>query len=260
MADRNEIDLEATRAPVILGGIVAASVVCTLFTAARLWVRGKILGRLHADDWLVVASVISIWVSVAIAFVAVEHGNGRHLEALNQKQQETVVFWTLVGFPFGILSFGLPKLAVVALLTRIMNPSRMHKAILWTMTLGCNVLLVLNALFLLGRCQPAESQWNFDIEGTCWDPRVLVIYAIVTGAYSAFIDFYLAVYPALTLSRLQMKRKKKIGLMIALGIGSASTAVAIYKCTRLPLLAAKDFSSWKAAPLLSQPASQFSNP
>lgn len=49
------------------------------------------------------------------------------------------------------------------------------------MTIGCNVLLVLNALFLLGRCQPAESQWNFDIEGTCWDPRVLVIYAIVTG-------------------------------------------------------------------------------
>jgi hypothetical protein len=43
----------------------------------------------------------------------------------------------------------------------------------------------------------------------------------VPPAYSAFIDFYLAVYPALTLSRLQMKRKKKIGLMIALGIGSA---------------------------------------
>lgn len=58
MADRNEM-AEATRAPVILGGIVAASVLCTFFTAARLWVRGKILGRLHADDWLVVASVVS---------------------------------------------------------------------------------------------------------------------------------------------------------------------------------------------------------
>jgi rhodopsin domain-containing protein len=118
---------------------------------------------------------------VVIAFIAVDHGNGRHLEALSQEQQEKVVFWTLVGFPFGILSFGLPKLAVVALLTRIMNPSRLHKAVLWSMTIVCNVLLVLNALFLLGRCQPAESQWNFDIEGTCWNPEILVVYAITTG-------------------------------------------------------------------------------
>ena len=50
---------------------------------------------------------------MVIAFIAVDHGNGRHLEALTQEQQEKVVFWTLVGFPFGILSFGLPKRKLV---------------------------------------------------------------------------------------------------------------------------------------------------
>lgn len=38
-------------------------------------------------------------------------------------------------------------------------------------------------------------------------------------ALSAFLDLFLAVYPATVLHRLQMNRKKKIGLMIILGMG-----------------------------------------
>lgn len=38
-------------------------------------------------------------------------------------------------------------------------------------------------------------------------------------ALSAFLDLFLAVYPATVLYRLQMNRKKKIGLMMILGMG-----------------------------------------
>lgn len=44
----------------------------------------------------------------------------------------------------------------------------------------------------------------------------LTTYAV---AYSAFVDIYLAVYPAIVLFQLQLKLKKKIALSIALGIG-----------------------------------------
>jgi hypothetical protein len=40
-------------------------------------------------------------------------------------------------------------------------------------------------------------------------------------AYSAFVDVYLAVYPAHALWNLQIKLKKKIALICALGIGTA---------------------------------------
>lgn len=39
-------------------------------------------------------------------------------------------------------------------------------------------------------------------------------------AFSAFVDVYLAIYPAIVLFRLQMATKKKIALSCALGIGS----------------------------------------
>ncbi|KAM0326237.1 hypothetical protein ACHAQA_006834 [Verticillium albo-atrum] len=239
----------ANKGPGILVTIIIVSILSTLFTGARLWVRGKILRQFHADDWLIVISVICCWASVALAIVAIDNGNGRHIVVLSQTQQERVTFWTLVGFPMGILSFGIPKLAVVAVLTRIMSPGRCHTIILWTMAGVCNVLLALNAVFLLGRCVPAASQWNFDMKGTCWDPQILVRYAIATGVFSAFVDLYLAVYPGMILLNLGIKKKKKIALTVALGLGCISTGVAIFKCTRLPLLAAKDFS-WETAELV----------
>lgn len=49
----------ANKGPSILATIITVSVLSTLFTAARLWVRGKILRQFHADDWLIVVSVVS---------------------------------------------------------------------------------------------------------------------------------------------------------------------------------------------------------
>lgn len=65
---------------------------------------------------------------------------------------------------------------------------------------------------------------------------------LTKSALSAAMDLYLAVYPAVILARLQMNIRKKIALATALGIGSVSSVVAAYKCTRLPGLATEDFS------------------
>jgi hypothetical protein len=65
---------------------------------------------------------------------------------------------------------------------------------------------------------------------------------LIATALSAFMDLYLAVYPAVILAQLQMNMKKKMALGVALGIGSVACVVAAYKCTRLPGLASDDFS------------------
>lgn len=65
---------------------------------------------------------------------------------------------------------------------------------------------------------------------------------LTLAALSAFMDLYLAVYPAVILSQLQMNIRKKAALGTALGIGSVSCVVAAYKCTQLPGLAGDDFS------------------
>lgn len=69
------------------------------------------------------------------------------------------------------------------------------------------------------------------------------------AGFSAFTDLYLAVYPTIVLFKLQINNKKKIALCFALGIGSVSAIVSVYKSTRLPSLARPDFS-WDTTDLV----------
>lgn len=212
----------------------------TVFTICRLFVRIRVFRQLRSDDFWCAGGLVRVplipltarafitnstplqiaaYLSAAFTTVAVGYGNGRHFNLLTQVQQENVIFWTTVAFCPSILSFGLPKLAVVALLTRLMNPGKAHKYFLWGMTVFCVLSLLATIGTLLGQCQPAESLWNFDIQGTCAPKHHIVNYSLYAGTISAFVDIYLAIYPSLVLFKLQLKLRKKIALSFALGIG-----------------------------------------
>jgi hypothetical protein len=129
------------------------------------------------------------WACVAIAIMAVNNGNGRHFDTLSLNDMQGAIFWTILGFPFGVVAFGLPKLAVVSLLTRLLNPDRWHKIFLWIMALLCFGSLLGCIVILFAQCSPAKSQWDFSItEKTCIDKWVLVDYAIFAGG-SFYIMF-----------------------------------------------------------------------
>jgi hypothetical protein len=121
---------------------------------------------------------------LGLAIAGVRAGNGRHFVLLTDEQKGKAILFTISGFCPGIFSFGIPKLAVVALLTRITNPSRKHKIFLWAMTGGCLLILFGCVIILFAQCTPARSQWDFSVKGTCWSPWILIYYAIVAGSRS----------------------------------------------------------------------------
>ncbi|KAK1545901.1 integral membrane protein [Colletotrichum paranaense] len=214
----------------------------TLFVLGRVVVRWKIMRKFHSDDYFVIAGLVCGYISTSLSTLAVYSGIGKHLELLTLEQQQDGMLWTTAAQCPGIMSFGLPKLAVVSLLTRLMNPGVYHKWFLWWMGIWCQLTLFVTVGLLIGRCTPASSLWDFSIQGTCFSPDILINFSIYAGTFSAFVDVYLAVYPSISLYRLQMPIKKKIALSSALGIGAISGIVAIYKTTRLPLLASEDYS------------------
>lgn len=105
----------------------------------------------------------------------------------------------------------------------MLNPSRTHRIFLWSM----GALLMANAItcfaMLMGRCTPFQAVYDVTFppsKAKCFSPWALVGIAIYTTVCCAVADLYLAVYPSIVLSKLQINKKKKIALSIALGIGS----------------------------------------
>ena len=110
-------------------------------------------------------------------------GCGRHFITLTTEEKSGALLWTMVGFCPGVYAFGLPKLAVVYLLTQLLNTGRAHKTFLWTMGIFCNVALTIDCVLIFARCTPAESQWDFSLadQQECFDMWILAKYAIFTG-------------------------------------------------------------------------------
>ncbi len=119
------------------------------------------------------------WVYTAMSILGVQHGDGKHQAILTDKQQAAAHFWTILGFAPAIMSFGFPKLAVVALLTRLLNPGRAHLWFLWAMAAMTQVNLIVNMALLYTQCLPTASMWDASIpDKYCRDGQILVGYAL----------------------------------------------------------------------------------
>ncbi|KAK4099303.1 hypothetical protein N658DRAFT_167018 [Parathielavia hyrcaniae] len=240
----DDLYLAADKGPQVLASICAIAAATTLFVAARIFVQAVVKNNVQIDDYLIVLSTLFAWACVGLSIEAVRWGNGKHFDLLSLEEKQAVVKFTIIAFPPGIFSFSLPKFAIVSLLTRLLNPSRWHRIFLWSLAGVCQLVLLGCIIILFAQCQPSSALWDFSLapQATCWDKWVLVHYSMFAGSFSAVTDLYLAVYPTVVLFSLRIELRKKIALCCALGIGSVSTIVAIYKTTRIPSLASADFS------------------
>jgi hypothetical protein len=218
--------------------------VCNVFVGLRLYVRLRVYERLLRDDYWLLGALFCGTLSAALATIAVNNGNGQHMPSLSYEQQSATVMWTTATFCPGIMFFGLPKVAIVILLVRLLDPSKWIRRMFWIM-LSINQAAHITLIgLLLGRCNPPAHMWDpRNVAGDCLPEDVVVNFALFTAAFSAFIDVALAVYPVLILIQTPMMGRRKLGLCIVLGTGAIGGGIAIYKTVIIPdALTNLDFS------------------
>jgi hypothetical protein len=115
-------------------------------------------------------------------------GYGKHtamiMEEGGANLLEQVLLINYINFALGIMSFTTPKLAIAALLNRVLNPGAFHQVFLWVLTAAVFVTSSICIIVLFTMCDPPQALWKTQLlaEGaTCRPQRVLVNYAIFTG-------------------------------------------------------------------------------
>ncbi|GLA36685.1 hypothetical protein AnigIFM63309_003008 [Aspergillus niger] len=246
------------KGPMILSVLWALTGLTSVLVIARMYIRTSLLHNLGSDDWLITASLVMGVVYCAITTINVDMGYGKHAWLLSERTVEHATFLNCLSFLFGIISFTIPKLAVTAMLNRILNPSMVQRICLWTLTGFAAVVSGICIIVLFTMCDPPEALWKTHLvtegKATCKDVWILIDYAIFTGAnspaLSAFVDLTLAVYPSTVLMKLHMSLRKRLALCAALGLGSVASAMAIVKCTQLKGLADKTDYTYGTAELV----------
>ncbi|EMT61005.1 hypothetical protein FOC4_g10012296 [Fusarium odoratissimum] len=181
----------------------------------------------------------SITVGFVFAYVgcwtaAILAGSGRHEATLTVAELDRSIFFFMVGLVPGVLSLALPKFAVVNLLIKVLFPSPLHKRLLWSLPIA-NIVLMLGAFGVhYSECDPPSARWTLYAPAKCRSSTGTIVYSVVVGSFSAVVDFYLAIYPAIVLWSLHMHLKKKLALSVALGFGACAGCAAVRKVMEVP--------------------------
>ncbi|KAK2049442.1 hypothetical protein LZ31DRAFT_456991 [Colletotrichum somersetense] len=227
---------------VIVATVVPTTIISTLFAFARLFVKGWVQRRIQYDDGILILALASGWTATGATLKAVSLGNGKHVAILTDAQKEEALKWQVIAFAFGLVALALPKVAIVALINRLLQPNRLHRLFLWTMVFLCVAGLLGNVIYLFAQCpQEAVVQITFT-KTACLGPERAVAYSISTSVISAATNGYLAVYVALAVRRLKVTRRKRLALAISLALGVSALFTALFKCTRLKSLGSPDFT------------------
>ncbi|CCC09532.1 unnamed protein product [Sordaria macrospora k-hell] len=161
------------KGPMMIAVCWIFTVLAILFVGARLYVRAVVHDRLAADDYIVVFSCFCAVLSNIFVTISVSWGNGRHFADLDLEQKENTIRWMMAAYFPGIETLGFPKLAVIALLVRLLAPSRLHTIILWSMGTICCLSLTAMVMTLLLQCTPTHALWTLKLPHNCLAPNDL---------------------------------------------------------------------------------------
>jgi hypothetical protein len=162
--------------------------------------------------------------------------------------------WEVIGQSIYIMGIAASKASVALFLLRIVI-LKWHKALLWRCMLLTALLCVVTTVLLYMQCRPVAFLWDHTIQGgDCWltfapvglamggmssiFKPVLILKITNTSflAWSAAMDFVLALLPWLAIMNLEMKRRKRLIVTFYLSLGMLCVSVPKPATSTLPIL------------------------
>jgi len=209
-----------------------AIAIASVFMAMRLTTKAAKLSAWGADDTCAIVAFVLVLAVYAESFYLTEVGFGKEVWTLHD--YEITSFLKLLYFLqlLYLVQIALIKASILFFFLKIF-PDRRFRQCLW-------IVQVLNLLICLafvgvgfGQCRPFSyfwTGWDGEHEGSCLD-------ATVTGlahvALNIALDIIMLVLPVTQIYKLQMNRRKKIGVMAMFQAGIFLTIASILRIKSL---------------------------
>ncbi|KAF7539652.1 hypothetical protein G7054_g1967 [Neopestalotiopsis clavispora] len=182
-----------------------------------------------------IASYISGWATLTLTL-----GFGQHSAAVPKENLYTLVKLVSVTSVLTLVAAAFSKTSFALTLLRLTD-GWMKKAV-WVIIVTLNLVLLVNAILPFLRCIPSEAAWNPAVEGKCFDILISIRFSIFGAAYSAAMDWLLALVPWAIIMKLNMKINERIGVAVCMSLGLVAGMTSIVRCIKIPLVNSEDFT------------------
>ncbi|KAK5170589.1 uncharacterized protein LTR77_005178 [Saxophila tyrrhenica] len=240
--------------PTVIGVMWMETIVTLILIIMRLYCRAYLMtGRVGWDDWLMAASWVFLVGYTSTCTAATRWGFGRHMGELSFEQFAVANLLEICGQTCYLVAMVLSKGSVAAFLVRI-TPVLWHRVTLWVIMAGFTIIAFLCALLNWLQCFPTAFVWDKTVKGGhCWMSITPV--ALTAGGVSCFVDFAFAAFPWQIVYKLNMPKREKLNIALALSLGVFAGICGIIRTYELQGLSAVDYS-YDTVPLVLWAASE----
>ncbi|KAK4460444.1 hypothetical protein QBC42DRAFT_180934 [Cladorrhinum samala] len=217
------------RAPESMAIIWSLFGLSTVFLALRVYCKIWRSRGLWWDDHILVASWLCFLGDAIMSQRAFDYGFGHYPCDINPANFPKLLFeGSGLGASFGILAIVWSKTSFAFTILRISKDKLRYFVI--ALTVVMNIAMALQLLFVWIRCNPIEKSWKLSmIEGKCWDMRTTDIYGVFAGSLSG------------------MKKKERVGVMVAMSMGVFVGVVSFVKSSMILTRSGKNFTYYGSA-------------
>ncbi|RKU42915.1 hypothetical protein DL546_002653 [Coniochaeta pulveracea] len=214
-------------APVVISAMWSMLAVSTVFLVLRVYCRAFRVRAMWWDDYLLIAGWIFIVASSATITQLLKMGFGTTLDF--KPRMHTI---STVSDDLNKVALGLTKTSFAVTLLRV--ATGWQRYLVWFLIISMNGLLAVNAITTwMAACDRIGLDHYEAVLPGCWKVEDSVIVAMVANAYSAIVDFILALLPWKIIMGLQMKRHEKIGVAVAMSLGLLAGIVGVIKIVEI---------------------------
>ncbi|KAK0719144.1 hypothetical protein B0H67DRAFT_484630 [Lasiosphaeris hirsuta] len=212
-----------------------------VFLGVRVLLKFSRNKGLWWDDIFLIAAWVCITIESALLTSLTHLGYGLHIWDFNLANMAQLLLTVNVTGTFSVTAAIWSKTSFAITLLKLTHGWARY--LVWYIIVSMNIAMGLSALFPWVQCTPVRKAWDLTVVGgSCWDPTTTVYYNIFSAAYSATMDFALALLPWTVIWGLQMKRKEKIGVAVAMSMGIFAGIMGIIKTSKIMVMLSADFA------------------
>ncbi|KAF4552820.1 Hypothetical protein D9617_9g026110 [Elsinoe fawcettii] len=199
--------------------------------------------------WVVLATLTGIALQL-LGLLAALNGLGRSKTELSEAQIANALKWSYIGLNVGTYALAFGKLAIIALYLSIAQAvARRERYFLWVMAFIVSAAAVVQITLNVTQCVPLRKLWDFSSPGVCAGSQLSIRFGYFQGAFSAFTDLVLALYPIPIIMHMKGSKATKISICLVMAGGLIPFAAAVGRSIHLRALERHDDLTRDLVPL-----------
>ncbi|KAK0649972.1 hypothetical protein B0T16DRAFT_327280 [Cercophora newfieldiana] len=205
-----------------------------IVVSLRLWAKWSRMRALWWDDNLLGICWVFLVVCAIIGSYNRTLGFGKHIFAVNPANYAAIDLNSNISCIFSILGATWSKTSFALTMLRL-NQGWKTRTFLWFIIVTMNLAMYATIILTWLKCVPGGRP-------DCVALPFYNDYSTFSGSYSAAVDITLAMMPWPLIWGLQMKKKEKLGIALAMSLGVFAGVTAIMKTVAIPGMTKGDFT------------------